>query len=641
MSKKPYSLRKSRQILNWVNGLYKSHWEDLSKQQLADLETSLASLDTALIEKNREEANTIARRLEAFANRFLPDRHWLRVLTEFPIALIVALLIAVVIRQMWFELYQIPTGSMRPTFKEQDHLIVSKTSFGINIPLKPQHLMFDPDLVERTGVVVLTAENLDVSDPDTKYFWVFDAKKRYIKRLIGKPGDTLYFYGGKIYGIDADGNDLPELREAEWMAPLEHIPFSTFDGRIGSMPDPQDPSTIHFLFNHMNRPLGKLTWAKNGKIEGEVLANDHWVGEKPMLAGKDHKEIRTYTDFWGMHNFAMVRLLTRDQVAQATPHDPEKFNEAPLYLELFHTPGLTYPLPKMRSNNQGNIFKILSPFSTLIPLSEAHLDRLMDSLYTARFVVKDEKAVPYQVGGLQPRADSPRFEGVPDGTYEFYFGRAHSIGFGGTPHELPKDHPLYRRDSEWKQKLFNLGIEMSLRVAPQSQDQPFLPSRYAYFRDGALYVMGAPLMEKDDPALTAFIEREKTREAEASGFKPYLPFIDRGAPMKNGVIDVDVIRRFGLKIPEKNYFVLGDNHAMSADSRYFGFVPEDNLRGTPTTLIWPWDARLGPPPQVNYPFITLPRLTIWFIALCAVGGWYGYQNRRQRQGTYVKVSVTD
>ncbi len=62
-------------------------------------------------------------------------------------------------------------------------------------------------------------------DANSTFMGIFPYTKRYIKRCMGKPGDTLYFYGGKIYGFDREGRDLVELRDNPWMAHLENIPL--------------------------------------------------------------------------------------------------------------------------------------------------------------------------------------------------------------------------------------------------------------------------------------------------------------------------------------------------------------------------------------------------------------------------------
>jgi signal peptidase I len=41
-----------------------------------------------------------------------------------------------------------------------------------------------------------------------------------------------------------------------------------------------------------------------------------------------------------------------------------------------------------------------------------------------------------------------------------------------------------------------------------------------------------------------------------------------------------------LIIPEGNYFVMGDNRDDSSDSRYWGFVPQENIVGRPLLIYW-------------------------------------------------------
>jgi signal peptidase I len=49
-----------------------------------------------------------------------------------------------------------------------------------------------------------------------------------------------------------------------------------------------------------------------------------------------------------------------------------------------------------------------------------------------------------------------------------------------------------------------------------------------------------------------------------------------------------------LIVPQGYYFVLGDNRDDSYDSRYWGFVPQDNIVGRPLMIYWSMDDQ--PPP---------------------------------------------
>jgi signal peptidase I len=511
---------------------------------------------------------------------------------------------------------------MRPTFAEQDHLLVSKTAFGINLPLQNKHLYFDPSAVKRGGVVIWSGANIDLPDTDTVYWGFFPGKKRYIKRDMGLPGDSLYFYGGRIYGVDRDGNDISPELSSPGMEKLEHIPINTFEGRITVERSNRTSQGFEVMLKQFNQPAGRFTATSYNSSDGLVYNGREWVKDNPLAALEPHDSIQTYTDFLGMRNFAMARLLTKQEVKAYSSADTKNIEDAPLYLELRHTPNLTNPKPRVGDSSYGQMRVALTPFVTIIPLQQAQLKALMDSMYTSRFVVQKGFAAPWQIEGTRFNPSVPELTGVPDGIYEMYYGKVYSMGWGGVRSELPADHPLYKVTPENVQFLYNLGIEFNNVFAPYSPDQLGFPARFAYFRDGDLYTMGGVLLSKDDPILTKFNESELARQKAGTATKPYIAFRDHGPPLKDGKIDLLFVRAFGLTVPEGQYVVLGDNHARSADSRTFGFVPEANIEGSPINILWPVGDRWGFPNHASGKWFGLPTIIIWTIAAILAAIWW-------------------
>lgn len=616
-----YFLRKKcQQTLLSNYRRYNRKKSSLNPSEQKEIYTHLQALQLALQEKNTQEAKKQAMLVENAMNRFLPTSPFEKGRNTV-LGIGVALAIAILIRLTWFELYEIPTGSMRPTLKEQDRLIVSKTSFGINIPFSTGHFYFSPDLVERNGIVTFTGEGMDIKDVDTKYFYLFPGKKQYVKRIMGKPGDTLYFYGGLIYGFDKEGHDISALLQPARLDKIEHIPFLQFEGKATAPLYPNSNNVFApIVLRQMNEPIAKLSLSNLGQGMGKLLST-------PLTPASSNPST-SYASLWGIDNFGMARLLTKEQTLQFTSENKETLEDAALYMEIKHHPSL-YNI-KIRQDGRGRMRPSLETSSSILPLQEKDLQTLFSNLYTVRFIVKNGLA--YSYGHPKSVLQSPflpKLEGVPDGTYEFYYGKAYKILFQGISIELEPTHPLYTFSPERVQLFYNLGMEFNTSFSPQSRHTPYFPLRYVYFRNGSFYALGAPLFSADDTALIKFVQKEKEK-AEKSPL-PYQPFIDRGPPLlADGSLDTAFIKEYGLNIPNKMYLGLGDNHAISADSREFGFVPESNLRGSPDFIFWPPGSRFGHPNQPPYPFFNLPRSIVWVIGFSSIGIALYFQRKSRK-----------
>ncbi|MBX9760832.1 MAG: signal peptidase I [Beijerinckiaceae bacterium] len=101
-----------------------------------------------------------------------------------------ALLIALVVRTLLFQPFNIPSGSLIPTLLIGDYLFVSKYSYGYS----KHSLPFSPDIF--SGRIM-------ASDPKRGDIAVFklprDGSTDYIKRVIGLPGDTVQMIEGRLY----------------------------------------------------------------------------------------------------------------------------------------------------------------------------------------------------------------------------------------------------------------------------------------------------------------------------------------------------------------------------------------------------------------------------------------------------------
>ncbi|MFA6600679.1 MAG: signal peptidase I [Candidatus Omnitrophota bacterium] len=112
---------------------------------------------------------------------------------------VVAAILAVIIRTFLVGPYKIPTGSMRPTFLEEDKIFVDKISYRFHEPVRGDIIVFR---------------------------YPMDRKKDFVKRLVGLPGEKIQITDGKLV---VNGRELGEAPFAD------HYYYNREDWPYGKM----------------------------------------------------------------------------------------------------------------------------------------------------------------------------------------------------------------------------------------------------------------------------------------------------------------------------------------------------------------------------------------------------------------------
>lgn len=116
-----------------------------------------------------------------------------------------AVVLASVVMYLFIQAFKIPSGSMRMTFLEGDHLFVNKFVYGFRVPYTKKKLLSFGE-VRRGDIVVFQFPS---SDPGELQCGGKQYGKDFIKRVIGLPGDKVELKNGAVHINDKLIGDEP------------------------------------------------------------------------------------------------------------------------------------------------------------------------------------------------------------------------------------------------------------------------------------------------------------------------------------------------------------------------------------------------------------------------------------------------
>ena len=182
----------------------------------------------------------------------------LRECYEWAYSIIIALAIAMVIHIFFFQPTRVSGESMVPTLHNGEYLVVTKWG----------HIMGE---TPNYGDIVIIDSRVeyprtwkdDVAEPMNNYMAFFNSKLQtkniWVKRVIGRPGDTLAFHDGHVW---RNGEELKENYINEKMIYSQRGEVKVPEGYVFVMGDNRNHSSDSRFIGPVpiNHVLGKVVW---------------------------------------------------------------------------------------------------------------------------------------------------------------------------------------------------------------------------------------------------------------------------------------------------------------------------------------------------------------------------------------------
>lgn len=219
-----------------------------------------------------------------------------KVIRETIEAIVIALVLALIIRTFVVQAFKIPSSSMEPTLLIGDHIMVSKFIYGVPVPFSDKKIfaykspkqgdviVFEfpgnpQECKSFAGTMMKRFENIkEKGDP---WQLVTDDCKDFIKRVVAVAGDTVEVRDKIVY---VNGNPLADNRGVN-VDPYIY-PKGGSEIRDNFGPYKVSPDSVFVMGDNRDRSYDSRYWGsvKLSEIKGKAFiiywswdGNDHWV----------------------------------------------------------------------------------------------------------------------------------------------------------------------------------------------------------------------------------------------------------------------------------------------------------------------------------------------------------------------------
>jgi signal peptidase I len=166
-----------------------------------------------------------------------------------------AVFLAAFLMYFLIQAFKIPSGSMRMTFLEGDHLFVNKFYYGFHIPFTDGKRIWETHQVKRGDIIVFECPQSALSLVEREKH----VRKDFIKRCIALSGDiveikdkSLYINGKVVTEPYIDFDDKEVYKEIKLFSSSEQYQRTWESGKFDSLP----PSIVRDNFGPVIVPPG-------------------------------------------------------------------------------------------------------------------------------------------------------------------------------------------------------------------------------------------------------------------------------------------------------------------------------------------------------------------------------------------------